>query len=177
VFGCYNCDMKKRLFVFIGKPGVGKTTLMRKLFLGDQIVNVLPYVKAYEIDGKVPEGKTLDGYKDMYKALQKIEKDLLVVEFGANHEEFNVKELEKLSAKYDITIFLCDAPVNICRERARKREREFDEKALEKRLQKDFPNIYLQALKNSELKYEVLNMEKDIEENVNYLKTYGQNNF
>ena len=60
---------KKKLLVFIGKPGSGKTTLIQKIFPDQKIVDVLPFVLAYKVGGILPEEKTIEGYRDMYKYL------------------------------------------------------------------------------------------------------------
>ena len=162
--------MKNKLFVFVGKPGVGKTTLINKVFSSAKLIDVMPYVKAYEVDGKVPEEKTLDGYRDMYDVIDNLDDEIVILELGTNHEKFNIKKLERLLSKFEISIFICNASIDTCRNRVKNRKREFDNQALEKRLQKNFPNIYLRALKNSKLKYEVLDMERDVEENKELIK-------
>lgn len=156
---------KNRLIVFIGKPGAGKSTLIDSLFSGYEIVDVLPYVMKHKEKGKDPEARTIHAYWEMYEHIksQKSEENL-VLELGTNHPELNIVELEKLKGKFNIKIFLCDAPKHVCRERAEKRGRKFDKKALTLRIERDFPNSHVKLLQEKSIKYDILDMTRLIKE-------------
>ena len=162
---------KPKLIVFIGKPGSGKTTLIKKVYPGCHIVDVLPFVLAYEIDGALPEDRNLDGYKDMYKHLMELDKEKIILELGTNHPEYNVEQLKSLQEKYQVIILLCEASIETCRQRINSREREMDPETVERRLQRDFPNLYLQLLKGTSLPYVVVDMEKSLDDNVNFVSS------
>lgn len=151
--------MKNKGYIFIGKPGVGKTTLIKKMFGNKEFFDVMAFVKKYEIEGIVPEEKTLDGYRDMYKDIAKKNLNPFILELGTNYPELNIKELKRLSTIYDIKIFLLDASKETCRKRTLLRKRHFDKIALERRLNRDFPKTYLDLLQNENLDCVVINME------------------
>jgi dephospho-CoA kinase len=157
--------MANKLLVFTGKPGVGKTTLISAAFPDKKVIDVRPFVIAYRVNNIVPEEKTIDGYKDMYKHLADLNDPLLILELGTNHPELNISELKKLSNTRDIHLFLCNADTNTCRERMIQRNRGDNMEAMERRLKKDFPNSHLSLLENSQLRHTILNMEQELDEN------------
>jgi hypothetical protein len=110
--------MKNKLFVFAGKPGVGKTTVIKSLFPDEKIIDILPFVMQFQIDGDVPEEKTFLGYQAMYQHIAQHGDDLNVVEIGTNYPVLNISELQKLNQKYQVKIFLCDAAKETLRARA-----------------------------------------------------------
>jgi predicted kinase len=154
----------KKLLVFIGKPGVGKTTLINKVFPKQKIVDDMPFVFAYKVNGKVPEEKTLQGYEDMYRHLKEVNDDFVILELGTNHAEFNIKELKKLSQQFEIKVYLCTASTETCRARIKIRARGDDMEAMERRLQRDFPDEHIRQLKSVGISYIVLDMEQPIAE-------------
>jgi predicted kinase len=158
---------KLKLIVFIGKPGAGKSTLINSFFPGHEVIDVLPYIMRHKKKGKVPEAQTIHAYREMYLHIgdQKSKGDL-VLELGTNHPELNAEELERLKGKFNLKIFLCDAPKHVCRSRAIKRGRKFDKKALELRLERDFPNSHAKILKENEIKFDILDMTRPLEENI-----------
>lgn len=160
--------MKKNdLIVFIGKPGAGKSTLIKSVFSDQKIVDVLPYAMKHKKGSKIPETQTIHAYQEMYEHIgnRKSETDI-ILELGTNHPELNVKELGKLKGKFNLKIFLCDAPKHVCRERAVKRGRKFDRKALELRLARDFPNSHVKLLKKASINLEILDMKKLLDINM-----------
>ena len=163
----------KKIFVFIGKPGVGKTTLIDNIFNDYKKIDVMPYVRNYldkNTPGLIPEHKTIQGYKDMYDALRKIKAKEIVVELGTNHPTVNIDELKKLSQNYQVYLFLCTASIKTCHTRATSRNRFIDPDSLEKRLRRDFPNSYLKLLQNTDLNYNQINTEKPLEENIKIIE-------
>ena len=56
--------MAYKLYVFIGKPGSGKSTLIKYVFSGTvPYLDVAPFVKQQVVDGLVPEKQTINGYR------------------------------------------------------------------------------------------------------------------
>lgn len=163
---------KYKLIVFFGKPGVGKSTLIKHLFSGAQVIDVMPFVKKYKKKEKVPEAQTIHAYNDMYAKISEMEhKGDLILELGTNHPELNIKKLSKLKEKFYLKTFLCDAPKHVCRERALKRERDFDKKALELRLERDFPSSHIKLLEREKINYRILNMETPLKDIIKEIKT------
>ena len=166
------------LIVFIGKPGVGKSTIIQRVFPKTTCVDVMPFVKKYEIDGIVPEEKTILGYQEMYQSLSsqfEREDQFLILELGTNHPELNIQELVKISEKASLCVFLCIASIDVCRTRSRERGRAFDMDALERRLQRSFPESHLALLKDSSINYRRLDMELPLEDNVEIVNSVLNN--
>ena len=159
------------IHVFIGKPGVGKSTLIREAFPGEKIRDVRPYIRAFEKDGKVPEEKTLEGYENFYLDLENAPAENLVVELGTNHPEFNIGKLSILAGKKGARVFLCDASVDTCRSRAETRGIYMDKEELERRLARNFPETHIGLLKRAGVPYFVLNMEKTLGEALEDFRT------
>ncbi len=160
----------KKLLVFIGKPGAGKTTIIKKAFPDQEIIDVLPYVFAYKVNGRVPEEKTLDGYKDMYQALHNMSQAFVILELGSNHPEFNVDQLVELQKKFEVTVFVCTADVDTLRQRIIGRKRGDDMEAMERRLQWNTIDTYISLLKENHINHYVLNTNKEIIENIKIVK-------
>ncbi len=156
---------KRNLVVFIGKPGVGKSTLIKSVFSDQKIIDVLPYVLKHKKGSKIPEAQTIHAYREMFGHIgnQKPKGDL-ILEIGTNHPKLNIEELDKLKEKFNLKIFLCNAPKHVCRERAMERGRKFDKKALELRLERDFPNSYAELLKEKKIEFDVLDMTRPLKE-------------
>lgn len=161
-----------RLFVFFGKPGVGKTTLIQAALPTYRRVDVRPFVRAYGVSGVMPEEKTLIGYQDMYRYLGGLNEQVVVLELGTNHPEFNVQQLVQLQPKRDIHLFLCTASVETCRQRMRGRIFRDDAEAMERRLQRDFPNAYLQLLRQTSLHYHLIDLEQPLEQTNRIVREY-----
>lgn len=157
---------KKKLVVFFGKPGVGKSTLIEETFPENKVVDVKPFVLAYKENDALPEEKTIDGYKDMYKALTGTEDDLIVLELGTNHEAYNIEQLQIMASECQLFIFLCTASVETLRQRIQSRDEKIDFEALERRLQRDFPGEYIKLLEEAGLLYVLLDMEQPWTDNL-----------
>ena len=157
---------KGKLFVFAGRPGAGKTTIIKKLFSKETIVDVLPFVEAFRVEGKVIEEKTIVAYQNMYRYLVGIKNPKVILEIGTNHPELNISELEKLQNDYEIGIFLCHAPKESCYQRAWQRGMRHDTQAFEIRMKRDFPNTFIKLLKQTSLSYEVVDMNKSLEKTI-----------
>lgn len=161
---------KDKLLVFAGKPGAGKTTIIKKLFPKDLIIDVLPFVKAFRIGKKVPEEKTIIAYQNMYRYLASIKKPKIILEIGTNHPELNISELKKLQNNYNIKIFLCDASRKNCYQRALQRGMRHSTQAFERRMKRDFPNIFIDLLDQYSIPYEIVDMNKSLEETIAVFK-------
>lgn len=161
--------MPQRLVVFIGKPGAGKLRLLGLCFQIKKI-DVLPYVYAYKVNGRVPEDKTMNGYRDMYRDLSARREPLIILELGSNHPEFNVQQLVELQKKFNITVFVCTADVDTLRRRIIGRNRGDDMEAMERRLQWNTPDIYISLFKKNEIAYQVINTEKGIEKSMQLIE-------
>ncbi|MDD5040055.1 MAG: hypothetical protein PHY34_02805 [Patescibacteria group bacterium] len=157
---------KKRLIVFMGKPGVGKTTLIREAFPDVPYVDVKPFVFAYAVDGKIPEDRTLDGYRDMYKHVRELQDESVILELGTNHEQFNVSMLQELQRERSIIVFLCTASVDTLRQRLAARPEKIEPAAMERRLKRDFPGVYLALLETAGFEYTILDMEQPWTDNM-----------
>jgi len=170
-----NSPNDSSLLVFIGKPGAGKSTLIDLALYKYNRIDVMPFVKKYEENEKVPEEKTVVAYHDMYNFLKtelQSNKRNIVLELGTNHADLNINELKSLNENFRLVIFLCDAPIDVCRDRVKKRTHIIDDVALELRLQRNFPESHLDLLKNTSIKYVSLNMERPLNENVDELFKY-----
>lgn len=165
--------MKPKLFVFAGKPGVGKTTIIGKIFPDKKIVDVLYFIEVFRVDGVVPEDKTLTAYENMYRQLADIDESEVILEIGTNHPELNISELEKLRDRYDITIFLCDADRETCYARAMERgNMRHDTEAWEERMKRDFPNTFIGPLSATPIVHAVVDTRGTLEETVERFKKF-----
>ena len=161
---------KNQLLVFIGKPGVGKTTLLKELYPDSRIIDVKTFVLAYEKDGQVPEEKTEQAYHDMYSRISDQTDDFLVLEMGTNHPNVNVDELKKLSTNWNIFIYICIASVDTLKKRIIARPEDNDMAAMERRLHRDFPATHLSLLERANLSYFILDMEQPMTDNIILVK-------
>ncbi len=161
---------KKRLYIFAGKPGAGKSTIIKNIFPNKTCVDVLPFVEQFRVDGKVPEEKTETAYRNMYRHLKTAEDRLIILEIGTNHPELNISEIEKLQNIYTPTMFLCDASRDICYQRAMERGMRHHTEAWETRMKRDFPNTFTKLLKQTSIPWHVVNMEGSLAETIERFK-------
>ena len=158
-----------RLNVFIGKPGSGKTSIIKKLFPNKTAVDVYPFVIALHDGVEVTDQAALEGYDAMYKHLLELDEQEVILELGTNHPELNVSEVKKLTKTYFVSVFLLEADKDTCRSRVHSRGLEmWSEKGLERRLERDFPNSYISLLEENEIHYHV------IDTNVEFSKTTSE---
>lgn len=165
---------KPKLVIFAGKPGVGKTTIIERLFKKATIIDVQTFIMNY-VDKfpLVPKEKIILGYKAMYKYITTLKKPLVIVEIGTSHPKFNIQQLKKLQNYYDISLFLCDASIETCGTRSLARMLKFDGEWIESRLQRNFPGSFLNILKDTSLDYKIINTEgslKKVVKNINILE-------
>lgn len=157
--------MKRKLIVLVGKPGAGKTTLIETAFPGEKFVDVLPYIERFRLpDGSVPEDKTITAYEKMYQDMARIDNDLVILELGTNHPEFNIKKLEKLKQTYEIIVYLCLASVETCWTRARERGMRHTTESFELRMKRNFPATHQKLLDDVSLNYKLIDMERPLSE-------------
>ncbi|MDD2807272.1 MAG: hypothetical protein PHW95_01980 [Patescibacteria group bacterium] len=154
---------KRKLIVFIGKPGVGKTTLIKAVFPDQIFIDVLPFIEKFRLpDASIPEEKTIIAYENMYRYLERVDSDFVVLELGTNHPEFNINQLKKLQTLYDLKIFLCLASVLTCWERARARGMRHTTEAFQARMARDFPASHEKLLHAAGLNYQLVDMEQPL---------------
>jgi len=170
-------NMKNKLFVFAGKPGVGKTTIINKIFPDKKIVDVLTFIEVFRINNIVPEEKTIVAYQNMYQYLANIDESEMILEIGTNHPELNIIELSKLSDKYDIRIFLCDADKETCYQRAVERGMRHTKEAFEARMKRDFPNTHIKLISQSTIPYEIVEMSDSLPETIEKFKKIIEKNY
>ena len=157
--------MKRKLVVFVGKPGSGKSTLIQRVFPDKKAVDVFPFVIALHNGDQVTDEAAVRGYQEMYKHVAELSDDVVILELGTNHPELNVRELVALSRDTEVSIFLLDADKDVCRERVHARSLElWSDDGLERRLARDFPNTHLKLLEDSGLTYYVIDANKSIEQ-------------
>tara|TARA_Y100000310_G_C20478076_1_gene713388 strand:- start:142 stop:633 length:492 start_codon:yes stop_codon:yes gene_type:complete len=162
----------RRLFCFIGKPGCGKTTLLNEL--GVKYSDVLQYIQKYLTSkgGLVDEVDAILAYQEMFVDLQKNGGDLVFLELGTNYPEFVINKLKE--SNFDVTLFLCNLDKDICLERCSNRTRNFDKEQLIRRLNKPFPDEHLNSIKEHNLKFQHIDMGKDVEENAKFISIFLQ---
>jgi predicted kinase len=159
---------KSRLIVFIGKPGAGKSTLIKACFPAIKHTDVLPFVMKYKKDNLLQENKTLLAYRKMYENLiaELTHKHDMILEIGTNHAEFNIKNLKKIAKEFNVIIFLCLASIENCRKRVIKRGGWLGEEALEIRLARNFPESHIMLLEKAGLPYYELDMNKPLKTSI-----------
>lgn len=104
----------------------------------------------------------------MYKYLKnRLQKDpLTILELGTNHSSYNIEQLAALNHEHQVIIFLCQADNNVCRKRALTRDRQMSPDALERRLNKIFPDEHLTHLQKTGLSFYHLDMNIPLSENI-----------
>lgn len=159
---------KSRLIVFIGKPGAGKSTLIKACFPTIKHTDILPFVMKYKKDNLLQENKTLLAYCEMFQNLiaELTHKHDMILEIGTNHAEFNIKNLKKIAKDFNVIIFLCLASIENCRKRVMKRGGWLGEEALEIRLARNFPESHIMLFEKAGLPYFELDMDRPIKANI-----------
>lgn len=167
--------MAHNFYVFIGKPGSGKSTLIKQVF-SDNVphLDVAPFVKAHAVDGFIPEEKTFNGYCSLYDYCKTIitEKPSVILELGTNHAAFNIQQLCSLQEKHKIIVFLCHARVETCFQRVMRRGDYIDPEALQRRMQRDFPNAHIALLQESQIPYQLIDTEHSLDRSIKIIRQY-----
>ena len=158
-------NTKNRLIVFAGKPGVGKSSIIERISHGWTVIDVwhfmVPHIKTGEVP---PEEKNILAYQMMYEYVAEIDASRLILELGTNCPVVNVAGLLRLINRYEIDVLLCEAPVELCRERLQARGYRVSGDGIDRRLARDFPNIFLSELRGTPLRHHLINTEGNIDE-------------
>ena len=163
-------EQKRKLLVFAGKPGVGKSTIIKRLFPELHVVDVEPFVMEFQVNGFINEDKTLLGYQNMYAHITQIDQPIVVLEIGTNHPDFNVQSLHALTKTHDVRLFLCEASRETCTARANERGLLHSKEGFERRMARDFPNTFLNCLRDVPVPHVVINFEGPLEETAQKVK-------
>jgi len=167
----------KKILVFVGRPGAGKSFLINK-FLDKypyfESVDVFHYIKLIkEKMGNVPEELTIGAYEQMYQDFNFMEKDI-ILELGTNHPEFNLKKLAGLTRSHQVTLLLCLLDIEVCRNRCLARGQNdsaliFVGQSLEIRLNRIFPDLHKKFADSFNLKYHEIEMSLPIKERLDLI--------
>lgn len=160
----------KKLLVFIGKPGVGKSTLIKNAFPKHIPVDVLTFIYEFRNpDGSTQEDKLIISYQKMYEHLNSIKDDFILLEIGTGFPEFNTSTLKSIEKEYNLTIYLCTASEATHWERANLRGMRHSTEAFKLRMQRDFPGEHKLLLDKLLLNYSILDMEQPLDKLVKIL--------
>lgn len=158
---------KRRLIVFAGKPGAGKSSIIKKISNGYRVVDVWDFHRPNLGSGGVPpKGKNILGYQAMYQHLATLHEPRIILELGTSNSDLNVRELSTLLPTYEIDILLCVASENTCLLRLKERGFLFDPETVpgrKEQMAKDFPNTFISELKQSPLRHHIISTEGDID--------------
>ena len=151
----------RKLYVFIGKPGCGKTTVLKHL--GVKYHDVLSHIKKYfDASGRMDEANTIKSYQELFTELKGLSSENIFLELGTNHAEFVMKNIQELGI--DTTFFFCLLNNEECLRRNRIGNNPMLEEPLMRRIARVFPDEHLKHI--SGMKYYELDMDKNVEENV-----------
>ncbi len=162
--------MKKKLIVFAGKPGVGKTTIIGRLFPEKKIIDVFTFIEPFVIDGNTSQEKSMVAYQNMYHHLETIDEVEVILEIGTNYPELNILNLERLLISYDIKMFLCDLDKETCYQRAIERGMRHCPEAFAERMNRDFPNTFIKPLSQTSIIYEIVSMHDSLPETIEKIR-------
>ena len=161
-----------RIIVFTGKPGSGKSTLIKNSFHNNEsMLDIIYFARKYAKDKILHPADEELAYREFHNEIEKTLalNEFLILEFGTGCSELNFKKLMEWKNNHDIFIFLCDAPAGICLQRVSERGNEFDNDGLLTRVNLDFPDGYLK-LWNNNFSYQILDTTKPIPENTEIIK-------
>ncbi len=156
---------KKRLVVFAGKPGVGKSSIIEKVRHGWTVIDVWHFIVPQIESGEAvpPEWKNVVAYEALYEYIEALDVPRLIVELGTNYPVMNTLQLVRLLHRYEIDVLLCDVRLEVCRERLHSRGYRGSGEGIERRLQRDFPGAFLRELKRTPLRHHLIDTEGDID--------------
>jgi broad-specificity NMP kinase len=155
---------KNRLLVLAGKPGVGKSSIIKKIGAGWTVIDVWHFLVPLIESGEVPpEEKNIIAYTSLYEYLTALDTPRVILELGTNYPELNASSLVELSTRYEIDILLCHTSIDICRERLQGRGYRTQGEGIERRLQRDFPNTFLEHLRDTGLRHHLIDTSRAIE--------------
>jgi len=147
----------RKLYVFIGKPGCGKTTVLKHL--GVKYHDVLSHIKKYfDASGRMDEANTIKSYQELFTELKGLSSENIFLELGTNHAEFVMKNIQELGI--DTTFFFCLLNNEECLRRNRIGNNPMLEEPLMRRIARVFPDEHLKHI--SGMKYYELDMDKNV---------------
>ena len=168
------------LLVFIGKPAIGKTTLIRHVFPGAEVIDVKSFVRSYRVQGHVPEIDTARGYEDMYNYISSL-KGPCILELGTGHAEMNTLKLRGASDRFHVVAIFCEASEETCKRRLDERGDPYDHEAMLSRIARVFPAEHIGLFSKYKVEYFKMNMEGSLTDSANILTqvltTHGYHHF
>ncbi len=153
-----------KLYVFIGKPGCGKTTILKRL--GIRYYDILSHIKRYfDKNGRMDEANTIKAYQDLFAELKGLSEEKIFLELGTNHAQFVMENLRNLG--FETTLFFCLLNNEECLRRNRIGNNPMPEEPLMKRIARVFPDEHLKYI--SGMRYYEVDMGKSVEENCSFI--------
>lgn len=158
-----------KLFVFFGKPGAGKSTIIHA---------ALSNVPAYDVASIILTGHSHPIQPEVpWNAYQQIYLDILaqplrdrVMEMGTSYPEFNCAQLKKLTEYFSVRVWLCAAGIPTLQLRRKQKTIPFTEEAFEDRLHRDFPGPFQALVEQEGIAYTLLDTEQPLEQSVAIVK-------
>lgn len=161
---------KQKLYIFAGKPGSGKTTILKKLFPRARYVDILHFYNKVHVRGKILEKHTRKAYESLYASIDRMEDKVVVVEIGAKHPALSVRQIDRLQKRYDVRLFLCDASRTVCYERALERGMRHTPRQWAMRMRVNFPAVFLKRIARTAIPHHVVDMEQSLARTIKKFK-------
>lgn len=156
---------KPNLIVIIGRPGSGKSTLIKRWQPkrhGYRLHDVYPHMRrvAWIGQGRMDQTKTLEGYKALYVALAQ-ERSQSILELSINHPAFNLAQLARFSHRFTIKLFFLLRNTKQCfAYKKKQRGTTFDSKQLKTRMRWPFPGVHERLAKRFDLQHQRIYMSR-----------------